>query len=39
MNSLMKWHLLIDSLFRNRSDGALVRLVTSIGVDEFACSG
>ena len=31
---LMKWHLLIDSLFRNRSDGALVRLVTSIGVDE-----
>ena len=31
---LMKWHLLLDSLFRNRSDGALMRLVTSVGVDE-----
>jgi exosortase D (VPLPA-CTERM-specific) len=31
---LMKWHLLLDALFRNRSDGALVRLVTPVGQDE-----
>lgn len=31
---LMKWHLFLDALFRNRSDGALVRLVTSVGQDE-----
>ena len=31
---LVKWHLLQDSLWRNRSDGALVRFVTPLGRNE-----
>jgi exosortase D (VPLPA-CTERM-specific) len=31
---LVKWYMLWDSLFRSRSDGALVRLVTPLAVDE-----
>ena len=27
---MVKWHLLVDSLWRNRSDGALVRLITPL---------
>lgn len=30
----MKWYLLVDALVRNRSDGALVRVTTSIGALE-----
>jgi exosortase D (VPLPA-CTERM-specific) len=31
--TLVKWHILTDALSRNRTDGALVRLVTSVGHD------
>jgi EpsI family protein len=31
---LVKWYLLWDSLLRNRSDGALVRLVTPMAENE-----
>ena len=31
---LMKWHLLVDSLQRNRTDGALVRVVTAVSRNE-----
>ncbi|MES9827635.1 MAG: VPLPA-CTERM-specific exosortase XrtD [Candidatus Thiodiazotropha sp.] len=31
---LVKWYLFLDGLTKHRTDGALVRLTTSIGVDE-----
>jgi exosortase D (VPLPA-CTERM-specific) len=31
---LVKWYLFVDSLTRRRTDGALVRLVTPLGVNE-----
>ena len=31
---LAKWYLLADAIFMNCTDGALVRLVTQIGIDE-----
>lgn len=31
---LVKWYILVDSLLRHRTDGALVRLVTPVGKDE-----
>jgi EpsI family protein len=31
---LVKWYILIDSMLRHRTDGALVRLVTSLGAGE-----
>jgi len=31
---LSKWYLLEDAILRNRTDGALVRLVTAVGHDE-----
>jgi len=31
---LVKWHLLWDSVTRHRSDGALVRIMTSVGTTE-----
>jgi EpsI family protein len=31
---LVKWYLLKDSIFNNRSDGSLVRLVTPIATNE-----
>ncbi len=31
---LMKWYLLLDSVFKNRTDGALVRITTGINSDE-----
>ena len=30
----VKWYILVDSLLRNRSDGALVRVVTTVGPGE-----
>ena len=30
----VKWYILVDSLLRNRSDGALVRVVTTVGANE-----
>jgi exosortase D (VPLPA-CTERM-specific) len=30
----IKWYLFVDALLRNRTDGALVRLTTTISVDE-----
>ncbi|MDB5897345.1 MAG: eight transrane protein EpsH [Ramlibacter sp.] len=32
----MKWYLLRDAIFRNRTDGAMVRVVTEIGRNEDA---
>jgi len=29
-----KWYLLVDALFKNRTDGSLVRVVTSVAPDE-----
>jgi EpsI family protein len=31
---MVKWYLFYDSLTKHRTDGALVRLTTSIGLDE-----
>ncbi len=31
---LMKWYLLLDSVFKNRTDGALVRITTALAPDE-----
>jgi len=31
---LVKWYLLEDALLRNRTDGALVRLITPLGPNE-----
>ena len=31
---LVKWYLFVDGLTRNRTDGGLVRLSTSVGLDE-----
>jgi exosortase D (VPLPA-CTERM-specific) len=36
---LVKWYLFRDSLVRNRSDGALVRLVTPLGSGENSADG
>jgi exosortase D (VPLPA-CTERM-specific) len=36
---LVKWYLLWDSLIRNRSDGALVRLITPLAAGEQAAQG
>jgi len=33
---LVKWYLLTDALLRNRTDGALVRLITPLGPNESA---
>ena len=35
---LVKWYLLEDALMRNRTDGALVRLVTPLGGDEHVAA-
>jgi EpsI family protein len=35
----VKWYLLRDAVVRNRTDGALVRLVTPLGPNEAATSG
>ena len=31
---MVKWYIFIDSLTTNRTDGALIRLVTSVGETE-----
>ena len=31
---MVKWHLLWDSVTQHRSDGALVRIMTSVGATE-----
>jgi len=31
---LVKWYLFVDSITRNRTDGALVRLLTNVGANE-----
>jgi exosortase D (VPLPA-CTERM-specific) len=36
---LVKWYLFLDGLTKNRTDGALIRLTTSIGVDEEWADG
>ncbi len=36
---LVKWYLLEDGIVRNRTDGALVRLITPLGVNESAAAG
>jgi exosortase D (VPLPA-CTERM-specific) len=36
---LVKWYLFLDGLTKNRTDGALVRLTTSIDVDEEWADG
>ncbi|MES9970378.1 MAG: VPLPA-CTERM-specific exosortase XrtD [Candidatus Thiodiazotropha sp.] len=36
---LVKWYLFLDGLTKHRTDGALVRLTTSIGVDEKWADG
>jgi EpsI family protein len=30
----VKWHLLVDAVVRNRTDGALVRVMTDVGPNE-----
>jgi exosortase D (VPLPA-CTERM-specific) len=36
---LVKWYLFLDGLTKHRTDGALVRLTTSVGVDEEWADG
>ena len=36
---LVKWYMLWDSLFRSRSDGALVRLITPLSKGEAESAG